>query len=168
MNFIISIIQSMLKDTLGDLPPADRLVLIPMAKEYTAFSLANKGVNTLTNEHRSYYEAIKAAENGWKIRIVNAELKESFQTVDYGELHKTERDLSVLQIFDEEGNDITAEEEWLRAIMNFESIDDDSTDGMVLDIYANNWGDCIRSKTTRHYGENATTKHVYRASFILG
>ena len=163
----------MLKYALGELPPADRLVLIPMAKEYTAFSLANKGVNTLANEHRSYYEAIKAAGNGWKIRIVNAELKRSFQTGYYGDIHNIERDLSVLQIFDEEGNDITAEEEWLRAIVNFESFNEDDIDGMVLvedpGMYTNIWGECIRRKTSRHrYREDATTKLVYRASFILG
>jgi hypothetical protein len=173
IDLIVSINQSPLKRSLRNLPPANRLLLIPMAKEYSAFSLANKGVNSLANYHRDSFEAIKAATgNGWKIRIVTAELKLSFQTGYYGDIHALGRDSSVLQIFDEEGNDITSEEEWLRAIVDFQSFSD-SMDGMVLadadDDYADIWGKCVRRSTTpREYREDATAKHLFRASFILG
>ena len=143
-----------------------------MAKEYTAFSLANKGVNSLANYHRGSFEAIKAATgNGWKIRIVTAELKLLFQTGYHGGIHTLGRDSSVLQIFDEVGNDITTEEEWLRAIVDFQSVSD-SMDGMVLadadDDYSDIWGKCVRRSTTGEYREDAITKHLFRASFILG
>jgi hypothetical protein len=61
IKLMISINQSMLKSKLGDLPPAERLLLIPTAKDCTAFSLANKGVNSLTHSHRAYFQAIKTA-----------------------------------------------------------------------------------------------------------
>lgn len=67
--------QLPLKSSLQFLPPADRLLLIPMAKNYTAASLAKKGINSLANfDHTPHVEAIKAATGSrWKIRIVTAD-----------------------------------------------------------------------------------------------
>jgi hypothetical protein len=46
-----------------------------MAKNYTAASLAKKGINSLANfDHTPHVEAIKAATGSrWKIRIVTAD-----------------------------------------------------------------------------------------------
>ena len=76
--------QLPLKRSLEFLPPADRLLLIPMAKEYTAISLTSKGINSLANSDWVYLEATKAAtKSRWKIRIITAELDFRVQTSRY-------------------------------------------------------------------------------------
>ena len=75
---------------------------------------------------------------------------------------------SILQIFDEEGNDVTEAEKWLKDVVDFDSaIDGDNDTGMVLDFeneYGENdwWGECKNTEK-----RNRTTTEHYRASFIL-
>jgi hypothetical protein len=163
----------MLKGSLADLPPVDRLLLIPLLKKYTEYSLA-KGVDALTYSHRKQYEAIKAAtDEGWKIRIITAKLMHSFHTGYYAEQSYSSPTTSIQKIFDEEGNDITTEEKkWLSKTLNFDSAID--MGGMVLadpfDDYAEIWGPsvCIhRSNDYDSEGDGRTTR-VHTASFILG
>ena len=104
------------------LPPADRMVLVPFAKDYKESSLMKHGINVLSNRHRSYVEAIRAAaEQGWKLLLVNAELNHSRKTGYYGNLMSSSSASSIVQIFDEEGNDVTAEEKWLKDAVDFDS-----------------------------------------------
>ena len=109
--------MSSLKWSLERLPPADRMMLIPLAKEYTALSLSNnKGINAFTDHHRSYLEAIKAAATGegWKLLVVTAEMKH-VEKEDHGYIFQSSSDdLTIVQFFDEEGQDVTEEEKWLR------------------------------------------------------
>lgn len=174
--------QASLKRSLQRLPPADRLVIIPMMKEYTAASLANKGINSLADSHRAHFEAIKAAtESRWKIRIVTAILDYYIRTDRYDDIQDISCKSSVLKIHDDKGRDTTIEDEWLCEIVNFDSFDTFGTDGMVLadeDEYAVDadiWGKCVRQSTTgesREWGDYGAdgeiTKRLYRASFILG
>jgi len=162
--------MSSLKWSLDMLPPADRMMLIPMAKEYTALSLLHRGFNAFSPKHRARVEAIKAAAGeGWKLLIVTAELKHSEKTNYYGETIDSSSDLTVLQFFNESGNDVTAEEKWLKDVVDFDPVDD----GMMLadpdDGYGANWGGCASSSTSSpDYYSRKTTKRTYRASFVLG
>ena len=165
---------SSLKWSLEMLPPADRMLLIPMAKEYTALSLSNnKGINAFNHYHRSRLEGIKAAAGeGWKVLIVTAELDHTQQVGYYGDVYSNENTSIIVNIFDETGNDVTETEKWLKDVVDFDSgIDTDG--GMMLaddeDEYDDNWGACTSSTSTRNYHSSRTTKkHKYRASFVLG
>ena len=110
--------MSSLKWSLERLPPVDRMMLIPLEKEYTALSLSNnKGINAFTDHHRSYVEAIKAAATGegWKLLVVTAELKHVKKTVDDDYILSSSKDpVSIVQFFNEDGHDVTEEEKWLR------------------------------------------------------
>jgi len=156
----------MLKRSLTDLPPVDRLLLIPLVKEYTEYSLS-KGVDALDYPHRKQYEAIKAATGeGWKIRIITAK---HFR-FDFSSYSHT----SIQKIFDEEGNDITTEEKkWLAETLDFDSAAD--MNGMVLsdpdDGLAEIWGSsvCVHSDSSTYGSEDeGGTTHIYEATFILG
>ncbi len=153
------------------LPPADRLLLIPMEENYTAASLAKKGINSLANFDRAHFEAIKAATgNRWKIRIIAAELERYFQVGDNGKIHNASAGASVLKIYNEEGNDLTSEDGWLREDVDFDPFED-SVDRMVVadpdhgirDI----WGTRFHQSTTESLYGPATTKQLFKASFIL-
>ena len=162
--------MSSLKWSLENLPPADRMLLIPMAKEYTAASLAHTGINAFAHHHRAYVEAIKAAAGkGWKLLIVTAELEHTRKTGYYGNVLSNDKDSLIVQLFDEKGNDITEAEKWLKDVVDFDSVDD----GMMLASdevsYAKNWGGCTSyTSTSTYYGSTNTKKRKYRASFILG
>ena len=67
--------MSLLKSNLDTLRPADRMMLIPLAKEYSAASLACKGINALAHHHRAKLEAIKASVGDeWQVLITTANL----------------------------------------------------------------------------------------------
>lgn len=163
----------MLKRSLTDLPPVDRLLLIPLLKKYTEYSLA-KGVDALTYPHRKQYEAIKAATGeGWKIRIITAKLMHSIHASYYGHHSYSSPTTSIQKIFDEEGNDITTEEKkWLAKTLDFDSAID--MGGMVLtdpfDDYAEIWGPSVCKHRSNSYDseDDGGTTRVYTASFILG
>jgi len=161
---------SSLKWSLEMLPPVDRMLLIPMAKRYTAASLVNMGVNAFSPKHRARVEAIKAAAGeGWKVLIVTAELKHTRKSGYYGNTISTEKDSSVTTIFDEAGNNVTREEKWLKNVVDFEPMDD----GMILSDnpngYGANWGSSVScTSSSTYYQEVTTTKRTYKASFVLG
>ena len=73
-------------------------------------------------------------------------------------------------LYDKEGHDITSEDRWLREIVDFESFNRFVPDGIVLadadDDFVDIWGPCVHESITGEYIRN--TKHLYRASFILG
>jgi hypothetical protein len=76
----------MLKSKLEDLPPAVQLLLIiPMAKEYTAF------LSRILTDH-----ILKPSRQPLE---PGAELKYSFQTSYYGNIHNTCHDSSLLKLF---------------------------------------------------------------------
>ena len=163
--------MSSLKWSLENLPPADRMLLIPMKRRYTAASLAHTGINAFAHHHRAYVEAIKsAAGKGWKLLIVTAELEHTRKTGYYGNVLSNDKDSKIVLLFDEKGNDVTQAEKWLKDVVDFDSADDD---GMMLadneDSYADNWGGCTSYTTSSsYYGDRNTKKRKYRASFILG
>ena len=161
---------SSLKWSLDMLPPADRMLLIPMAKRYTAASLANKGINAFSPKHRARVEAIKAAAGeGWKLLIVTAELKHIRKSGYYGNTISKGKASSLTTLFDEAGNNVTSEEKWLKNVVDFEPMDD----GMMLSDSSNgygaNWGSSVNcTSSSTYYNEETTTKRTYRASFVLG
>ena len=165
---------SSLKWSLEMLPPADRMLLIPMAMEYTAVSLSNnKGINAFNHYHRSRLEGIKAAAGeGWKILIVTAELNHTQVITYYGDVHSNESTSTIVNIFDELGNDVTETEKWLKDVVDFDpAFDNDG--GMMFaddeDDYDDNWGACTSSTSSQAYGSSRTTKkNKHRASFVLG
>ena len=158
--------MSSLKWSLDSLRPADRMLLVPLCKEYDALSfLRSKGINALVSKHRAKFEAIKASVGEeWKILIATSTLKHTRRTGYYGDILENTQDTSIVQIFDEEGNDVTSEEEWLKQVVDFDCCDEA---GMMLasyeDEYAERWG-CCTSSSTRGYRK--TTE--YKTSFIIG
>ena len=60
--------------SLNGLSPVDRMVVIPLKKQYRIHSLVNSGINALSDKHRQQAEALKAAGTDWELRIVNAKL----------------------------------------------------------------------------------------------
>ena len=163
--------MSSLKWSLENLPPADRMLLIPMKRKYTASSLGRAGINAFAHHHRAYVEAIKAAAGeGWKLVIVTAELVHTRKTGYYGNILSNEKNSTIVFLFDEKGNNVTESEKWLKNVVDFDSAMDD---GMMLadneDSYPDNWGGCTSYTTSRsYYGDRNTKKSKYRASFILG
>lgn len=160
--------MSSIKTALVGLPPADRMLLIPMAKEYTAASLAKMGINALECSHRARFEALNAAvSEEWRLLLVTAQLDCTQVTGYYGDITSTECVTSVVQIFDEDGQDITAEEEWIKGVVDFEAAAEEAAGGMMLagyaEDYCDTWGPSSCVSTSRY-----KLKRSYRASFILG
>ena len=173
----LSINKSMsnLKWSLDMLPPADRMLLIPLAKVYASAFFVKEGITFFPPQHREQIEAIKAAAGeGWKLLIVTAQLKHSQKVRSgyYGEgtdVLSNDKESSIIHFFDEAGNDVTTEEKWLKNVVDFDPMEE----GMMLTDedagYAHNWGastGCTSSGS--YYGETKTTKRTYRSSFILG
>lgn len=152
--------RSQFKWALNALPPVDRMVVIPLEKEYDAITLvANSGINALSRAHREKAEAIKVAGEDWKLVIVNAKL---VHTCGYG--YASHRDnKSIIEIFDEAGSRVTGEMGWLKNVVDFDSVEHDG--GMLLALddegyCVSNWGDC-KSRT----GAYESTQ-TYRVSDI--
>ena len=159
--------MSFLKWSLENLPPVDKMVLISTEKEFHASTIEVHGINALSYKHRRSVEAIKAAAGeGWKLLIVNAEMVEKQKTNHYDDIMSVTSTSSILQIFDEEGNDVTEAEKWLKNVVDFDSALEGSDTGMVLDVdmYGGNewWGECKNTEKR----SRTITKH-YRASFLL-
>ena len=96
-----------------------------------------------------------------------------FQTGYYGDLLNESNQTAVEHIFDENGNNVTSQEEyaWIKDAVDFDSADDDNAGMMLTDsdaAYATNWGTCKKTSSTRNYYGDRTRKHLYRSSFILG
>ena len=102
------------KTALRLLPPAERIVLIPLlndvggmpvAQEYHASTLS-KGFNALSSHHKAKANSIKAA--GWKVLIINAKLDYTSTSFGYeGNFGYSDKESSIQRVFDEEGNDVT-------------------------------------------------------------
>ena len=145
------------------------LFLVSTEKEFHASTIEVHGINALSYAHRRSVEAIKAAAGeGWKVVIVNAKMiKTKNKTGGYYDYFTSyDTTSSILQIFDEEGNDVTEAEEWLKEVVDFDSaLDGDSDTGMVLDTeYCedNWWGECTSSEK-----KSRTITEHYRATFLL-
>lgn len=119
---------------MNSLPPDERMVLIPLEKEYDGISL----VKALSREHRHEGEAMKAAGAEWEFLIVNAKLVRSCSS--YGSENNVP---SILEVFDDCGNRVTSDISWLKKSVDFHSIE--HAEGMLLafgDDYecVSNWG----------------------------
>lgn len=150
--------RSHFKASLSRLPPVDRMVVIPLEKEYHLSILANSGINALSRAHREKAEAIKVAGEDWKVVIVNAKLVHSCGYGSHGD------DASIIDIFDEGGSLVTSEMSWMKDVVDFDSVEHDG--GMLLamddDNYCvSNWGVC--QAISGHYD----SKKTYRATFLV-
>ena len=130
-------------------------------------SLGRAGINAFAHHHRAYVEAIKAAAGkGWKLLIVTAELTHTQQIRGYYEEVINSKKTALMKVFNEEGNDVTEAEKWLKDVLDFDSaMDGDSDTGMVLDseyFEDNWWGECKNTEK-----KNRTITEQYRASFLL-
>jgi len=111
-----------LEQSMAFLPPLERIVLVPLLKEYDVSSLIMNGINELSYEHRSKAEAIKAARKGdWRVLIVNAKMVHSYPD-NYNTMESFTTKTTILHMIDEEGNDVTKSMEWLEDTINFDSI----------------------------------------------
>ncbi len=145
--------------SLNSLPPDDRMVLIPLEKDYDGLSLVNAGIKALSREHRQKAEALKAAGAEWEFLIVNAKLVHSCS--GYGDDSSV---TSIMEVFDERGNRVTSEMSWLKRTIDFGSIEHD--EGMLLafdDDYecVSNWGVC--KAKSGYYNHRQT----YRSTFLV-
>jgi hypothetical protein len=148
---------SQFKRALNGLPPADRMVLIPLEEEYDVLSLVNSGINALSRKHRQKAEALKAAGADWELLIVNAKLVHSCG-------YDCSDNTSIIEVFDENGIRVTSEMSWLNDVVDFDSFEHD--DGMLLgfefeDECVSNWGDC-KSEVGSY-----SSKQIYQATFLL-
>jgi len=146
--------------SLGGLPPADRIVVIPLEKEYRIHSLANSGINALSRAHRQKAEALKAAGTDWELRIVNAKLEHTC-----GYFEDCNKNSSVIEIYDEFGKCVTEEMSWLTKAVDFDCV---AHDGMMLaahdeddDECVSNWGAC-KSERRSCYDSD-----IYEATFLV-
>ena len=154
------------------LPPSDRIMLIPLEKEYQTADIARQGFGVLLTYHRVYVEKLKAAAGPtWKILLLNAEKKSKQRIGYYGDILDIESEESIVQIFDEQGDDCTTSLSWLKDVVNFDDIDLGNGEGMLLESedsdYNDSWGECVRtSSTSRSYRESATMTKWFKSSFI--
>eukprot|EP00984_Skeletonema_dohrnii_P014959 scaffold6403_cov128-Skeletonema_dohrnii-CCMP3373.AAC.10 len=144
--------------SLGGLPPADRIIVIPLDKEYRIHSLANSGINALSRAHRQKAEALKAAGTDWELRIVNAKLEHTCSFWD-----DCDNNSSVIGIYDEIGKCVTEEMSWLTKAVDFDCV---AHDGMMLaahdeDECVSNWGAC-KSERRSCYDSD-----IYEATFLV-
>ena len=142
---------------MGGLPPADRIVVVPLENEYDVISLLNSGINALTPKHRQKAEALKAARADWELLIVNAKLVHNCGYDDHS------NEFSVMEIYDEVGNCVTSEKSWLKTAVDFHSV---AQNGMMLAAdnegeCVSNWGPCKGS--AGYYEED----RIYRATFLV-
>ena len=127
-----------LKKSLTGLPPADRLVVLPLHQNYEAFRLQHFGINALSHEHRKKAEALKAAGTKWEFVIVNAMREITFSRYDCSRSNRT----SILDIYDNKGSHVTDELSWLERSIDLNSIEKDG--GMLL-AFDDNTGPCLTS-----------------------
>lgn len=154
---------SPLTHSLDGLPPADRMVVIPL--EMQIHSLANSGINALSRAHRQKAEALKAARPDWELLIVNAKL---VHTCGYYTGYDPCTNTTLVQdIFDELGNCVTSEMSWLKKSVDFDCVADD---GMMLaalnhdqDECVSNWGPVSR-KCVHRYDDDES---IYKATFLV-
>ena len=59
--------RTLLEESLYGLPPADRMVVLPLVKEYDGLTLVNTGINALSRFQRKRAEALKAAGPDWEL-----------------------------------------------------------------------------------------------------
>eukprot|EP00984_Skeletonema_dohrnii_P014960 scaffold6403_cov128-Skeletonema_dohrnii-CCMP3373.AAC.11 len=147
--------------SLNGLSPVDRMVVIPLEKQYRIHSLVNSGINALSNKHRRKAEALKAAGTDWELRIVNAKLE---HTCSY---YNCRSRASVIEIYDELGKCVTSEMSWLKKVVDFDNVDHN---GMMLALddenrssCVSNWGAC-KSERRTYYDDS---KKIYRATFLV-
>ena len=163
---------SSLKWTLNGLPPSDKILLVPLLKEYKAVDLVRYGINALSHDHRSRVEAIKvsASRKGWRVLILNAEMTRTHRTNYYGNTISSGTAPSIVQIFDEEGNDVTDAEEGMKAIVNLTPFDVGG--GMILNFgeedCEESWGCPFSSSVTSSDYNRSTITDKFVSSFILG
>ena len=149
---------SLIACSLKGLPPADRIVVVPLKERYPDHSLANSGINTLNIEHRQKAEALKAARPNWVLLIVKAKL---IHTCGYFDACTTVT--SVREIYDELGNNVTSEMSWLSRSVDFECVDED---GMMLAApHDDEAEECV---SRAHWGEQLETDyHCDDQSFFM-
>lgn len=162
--------MSPVKKSVAGLPPADRILLVPLKKEYTVVSLATKGVNAMTSEHRAKFEALVTAE------LTHAVVDSYYHDDDADDVSSTTQ-TALVRTFDSKGHDVTKKEKeaWLKdVVVDFSAAAEGAAGGMVLarasenpnNIWGNN-GRFFRETGYSSYDEGILMKK-YRASFILG
>ncbi len=151
--------------SLNGLPPADRIVVVPLETQYQIHSLANSGIKALSRGHRQKAEALKAARPDWEFLIVNAKLVHTCGY--YTNYDPCTNETSVKEMFDEMGNCVTSEMSWLKKSVNFDCV---ANDGMMLaalthgqDECVSNWGPASR-KCVHNYGSDES---FYTATFLV-
>lgn len=156
---------SPLTHSLNGLPPADRMVVVPLETQYRIHSLANSGINALSRAHRQKAEALKAAQPHWELLIVNAKLVHTC-AYEFGFDPCTNVTL-VKEIFDELGNCVTNEMSWLNKSVDFDCVADD---GMMLaalnqdqEECVSNWGPVIQTCVHRYDDDES----IYKATFLV-
>ena len=115
---------SLISCSLNGLPPADRIVVVPLKRRYSIHSLAKFGINSLYIEHRQKAEALMAARPNWVLLIVKAKLVHTCGYYD-----DCTNVTSVREIYDELGNNVTREMSWLKRSVDFDCV---AQDGMML------------------------------------
>ena len=173
-----------LENSLSLLPRPDRMVIVPLQKEYTGAVISRHGIKALLNDHRAKAESLKVAGENWNVLIVNATNKYSTtSTVDVDWSGRSE--ISVSCIYDEQGRGRKNEYKWIEKILDFSpiAVDGGSGSGMLLTAsnpIPDNWGQRKSRKTLYHhdgydsdslygYGYGGTSEYVstYRATFLL-
>ncbi len=155
---LIQAFTSPIEICLNGLSPDDRMVLIPLEREYDGLSLVNAGIKALSRVHRQKAEALKAAGAEWELLLVNARLVHNCRSDDHNDR------TSVMEVFDERGNRVTSDMSWLKRTIDFHSIE--HNEGMLLAFdddfeCVSNWGAC---KATSGYYDHEQT---YRATFLV-
>eukprot|EP00984_Skeletonema_dohrnii_P014955 scaffold6403_cov128-Skeletonema_dohrnii-CCMP3373.AAC.6 len=155
---VVNECRTLFEESLMGLPPADRMVLIPLMKEYDGLTIVNSGIKALSSAHRRKAEALKAAGADWELLIVNAKLEHSCGYGDHSD------DTSIVNVFDESGSLVTEEMSWLTETIDFSSIEHD--DGMLIAldneyVCVSNWGACKSRSGTYD------SKQTYQSTFLL-
>ena len=173
------------------LPQNRKMIIVPVADDdctprclkYDSSSLLNKGITALDDDNRANAELIKAAGGkSWKVLIVNAKMTwtETFSGCDCCGGHSDSySEHAIVEIFDEEGNDVTEPMKWLKGVADFDCVsrrdfqgsirEQSNVDAMLLGVkennityssegYSSNWGVCV-SETETSTGYNSDTDY---------
>eukprot|EP00956_Cyclotella_meneghiniana_P015502 scaffold23809_cov62-Cyclotella_meneghiniana.AAC.8 len=109
-----------LQQELNELPRHDRIVLVPLARHYSDYSLRQDGLTALAHHHRAKAEAIKVAGKGdWVVLIIQAK---KIHTHCYH--HNSHTSSSMKHVYSENGNRLTSPKKWLDNIISFAPIEE--------------------------------------------
>jgi hypothetical protein len=167
--------RNKLKSILNRLPREDRLVMLPLDRQYAAASIARFGFQALKGRDRDRQQAVATASKGFYTTMIvrasrtDAERGDGDDECDDFYANDCEPGSPVLEckVYDTDGCDCSADLKWIRNQVNFDSVDGN---GMVLatkSAVEEMWGEGESSPVKYNEYEGAFRETTYETYLLL-